>query len=346
MTKNDNSINHINEINTVTKGICDFFQHIGIFHSEAIGFPSYSKVRGRNVIEIPDDTPTYIKAWPVDNERTRDIAEAVHECEKLGRTLLIQDKLQEVKVLSRHFMIYGTTLPIRVAYQISLPKKKVGDGAKGIITESIYVKQMNLNRIFLGTLYHLATGRNYCMNFSESSIAEAETNGPTILEAYQKDHDFLSKPKVKRELVRLGVLAYFLSLYDMENGTNSILDPLKRFDVIDFDKGFWQNIPDPREQLVNPFEYQIGHEGSKESYELPYDKLMRHFKQGELESLVTQEMKRVYHNLRSNLNLFQRLVELMGTVEYYNLAAKEIYSEKDLVHYFFHRYEEFRPKNE
>jgi hypothetical protein len=344
MVNGKTSIDYITDLNTVTKQTCDFFYNRGIFHSEDRGFPSYNKVMGINFIDVPDGFPISNKVWPVDNERTRDISDAIDGCEKLGRTLLVRDKSQELSVLSRNFMIYGGTLPIRVAYKIGAPKQKGKFGDGNFDMESLYVKQMNLNRLFLGALYHLAMGRDYCMAFSESSIVEIETKGPTILEAYQKQHTILNDPNIKRELIKLGVIAYFLSLYDMDNGANIILDPLQRFDVIDFDKGFFGAIPDPRESIVNPFAYEWGFGEGGQLVNLPDDKLMRHFGSEEINLWVREEMDRVYRNLKRKYDVFMGIVELMGSIEYYNLAAQELYNEKDVVAYFLKRYQEFKPK--
>ncbi len=338
------SIDHIIELNVVTKVVCDFFKQHSIFYSENRGFPSYITVRGRNPVEIPDGAPLSTKIWPVDNENPKDVTDAVHACEKLGRKLLSSDKKQDVTVLSRHFMIEGGTLPIKVSYSVGAPRMKHPQGIRSNTTEALYVKQMNLNRLFLGTLYHLMVGRNYDMAFSESSVVERETKGPTILEAYQKTNNFLGDPRVRRELVRLSLVAYFLSLYDMDNGANIVLDPWQRFDVIDFDKAFWGRVPNPLEELINPFAYVIGNGDERKMIVLPYEKMIKHFTGKEAEALVNEEMDRIYHNLRRNVKVFHGIIELMSTFRYYNLAANELYSERDVISYFLRRYHSFMPR--
>lgn len=332
-----NSIDHISDLNRVNKHICDFFDEQGIFYSEDIGFSSYKEVIGRKAIEIPDNTPVSCKRWPIQNEKAKYISDAVHRCEKLGRTLLISDKSQNVEVLSRDFMIEGSTLPIRVGYKIGASKSKRAS-KKRFTTNALYVKQVHLNRIFLGTLYHLMVGRQYCMAFSESSIIEEETKGPTILETYQKHHTFLNDYKTKRELVKLSVISHFLSLYDMDNGANIVLDPWGRFDVIDFDKGFWSVIADPIKELIDPFGYRVDPKDVNNIIHLPYDKLIRHFRKGEVESLIEDTSNEIYHNLKKNKDIFHKVIGLMGTVNYYNLAAQDLYGEKDVVSYFLRRY--------
>ena len=343
VSKGGKSIDHIIELNKVTKHVCDFFGEQGIFYSEYHGFPSYSKVRGTNYIEIPDGIPISNRAWPVGNGSPGDIADAVHECEKLGRKLLVTDKSQDVVVLSRDFMVEGSTLPVRVGYRVTSPKAKHPKGKRGSFTEALYVKQMHLNRVFLGTLYHLAMGRDYCMAFSESSVVERETKGPTLLEAYQKDHMILNDPKVKKELVRLSLVTYFLSLNDMDNGANVVMDPWGRFDIIDFDKAFWERVPNPWDELVNPFAYKAGHGDSKQLFALPYEKMRRHFTNDEIETMLDEEADKIYLNLKRNINLFHGIIDLMATFEYYNLSANELYGERDVVSYFLRRHHDFMP---
>ena len=345
------AVDHIEELNRVTKKVCNFFSKEGIFLSESCrfpsyyGFPSYYQIKGKTAKEAQDETLLSVRTLPVENDNRRDLVDTIRSCEKLGRNGLNLDKNQRLKVLSRDFMIEGTTLPIRVRYEIESYRTSTKRVKKGSNASTLYVKQMNLNRIFLGALYSLAVGRDYCMMFSESSVVEREKKGLTLHEAYNNDPHFLSNPKVKRELVGLSVVSYFLSLFDMDNDRNIILSPKKFFDVIDFDKGFWERIPNPREELVNPFAYEIKHKNSEnELVPLSYGKLTRHFRKGEIEHLIKEETARVHKNLRGKLKVFHRVIELMSDFDYYNLAVNEIYGEKDIVSYFLKRHFEFRPK--
>jgi len=332
------SANFIWELNSVNKKICNFFRKQGIFFSENYGFASYHSVQGDNVVEIPDGISLSNKVWPVDNQTPRDLADALDHCEKIGRRFFMPNEKQDLRVLSRHYMIEGGTLPIKVTYEITTHKNKREQES---CTDSLYVKQMNLNRLFLGTLYHMAMLRDYPMAFSECSIVERESRGQTIQEAYQEG-DFLKDPKMRRELVKLHVVSYFLGLNDMDNGANTVLDRWQRFDVIDFDKAFWDKVNHPGEGLVNPFVYEINYSNKeREIFPVPDEKLGRPFRKGELDALVRQEMAHVFTNLSKNIELFEGVVDLMSDFSYYNLAAKELYDAEDIFSYFSKRMEEF-----
>jgi len=332
------SADFILELNSINKKICNFFKGQGIFFSENYGFASYHSVEGDNAVEIPDGTSLSNKVWPVDNQTPRDLADAVHACEKVGRRFFSPRENQDLKVLSRHYMIEGGTLPIKVTYEIITHKNKREQES---YTDALYIKQMNLNRLFLGTLYNLAMSRDYFMAFSEYSIVERESRGSTIQELYQKG-DFLKNPRMRRELVKLHVASYFLGLNDMDNGANTVVDQWQRFDVIDFDKAFWDRVNHPQEGLINPFVYEIKHSNKeREIFPLPDEKLVRPFKKGEIDLLVHQEMGRIYANMTKNFGLFEGLVDLMSDFAYYNLAAKELYGEKDIFSYFSKRMDEF-----
>lgn len=348
MDNSKKSIDTISDLNSITKTICDFFKgkHFedrALFFSEDLGFPSYHDIRGEGYIEPPDNVPLTTETWPVDNKERKDKAEAVHACERLARKLLVKGRRKGLTVLSRNYMIQGTTLPIRIEYEIDKTKEEAN-------TEALYVKQMHLNRIFLGVLYHIAMGRDYSMAFSESTVVEEETSGPTIQQQYAKDHEqgkcFLQDPKIRRELVKLSTISYFLALNDIDNGANTILDQKRRFDVIDFDKAFWPiGLPqNPYIELINPFTYQSPVDGKVEVFELPYNKLTRRFEKGEIERLVREETERIHHNIKKRYKLFRDAVETMSTVDFYNLSVKELFGEKDIVSYFLKRHDEFRPK--
>ncbi|MDP2749956.1 MAG: hypothetical protein Q8O89_03940 [Nanoarchaeota archaeon] len=208
-------------LSKITKSICDGFKDNCLFYSEGFGFSSYDNVKGKNARPIPDGLSIKDKSFLVHNENSRDLADAIHSCEKLGRTFLNVDKNERLTVLSREFMIEGTTLPIKVTYEISGKNRRI---------ESIYVKQSNLNRIFLGYLSHLAEGTRYDLKFSESSVVEKEVKGKSLFELYSKN-DVSFTPFFKRQLVHLSVLSYFCSLYDMDNGSNIIVNQKGKFEI-------------------------------------------------------------------------------------------------------------------
>jgi len=338
-----NSADYINDLSKVTKNICDFFKDRGVFLSENRGFPSYYDVRGINYKEISDDILIdNHRMWPLKNNEDRYEAKSVIACEKLGHKFLELNKNESLGVINRCYMLEGTTLPIRVSYAISPKRVKRGNTLDSIKTEALYVKQMNLNRIFLGSLYHLALGKEYPMYFTESTIIQREKRGDTILESYNRHSNFFSKPNMRRELVKLGVISNFLSLDDMDNGYNILVNSQNEFEVIDFDKGFFVYVPEPTERIVNPFSYWIGeNNGGKKLVHLDDEKLNKHFKPRGLEMMVRQEQHKIYHNIQKNLDLFHGIIRQMGHIQYYNLAAKEIYDEKDVVSYFLRKLFEF-----
>lgn len=52
----------------------------------------------------------------------------------------------------------------------------------------------------------------------------------------------------------------------------------------------------------------------------------------------------MHKNLKGKIDDFEKTIDLMSSIKYYNLAAKEFYGEKDVVSYFLKRLHEFKPK--
>ncbi|MEK6959924.1 MAG: hypothetical protein AABX47_02030 [Nanoarchaeota archaeon] len=338
-------IGEASKIHIATKGICNFFGGLGKFISQSRGFPSYFTVRGKEIEEIPDNLLLEQRVYPVINKSPKDLSLAIKSCEKLGRKVFRLSKDKIAVVRSREFMICGSTLPILIQYDIldkRKPDERAGEGA-------LYVKQMNLHRLFMGTLYYLAIGEDYPLFLSEESIFEPGINGSTLNEAYRKDQQLLSSPELLREIVKLSVVSYLLSLYDMDNDMN-ILVQGNRLKVVDFDKAFWERIPSPRETLINPFTYETtGSDGKTKLCDLPDEKLMRRYGH-DLDDLVSCEMSNAHRNISANIGLFHAVIEEMSHVDYYNIAAQHLYGMKDIGRYFTSRLEEFRaalnqPKN-
>src|SRR3989344_431536 len=331
MDSTKRSVDCIEQLNYTNKKICKLFEENGLFLSENIGFPDYHRVRGDNYREIPDNTLLeHHKTWPVYNEPWKNLEAAVHACERLGGILLSSRKEERATVLARDFMLEGSTLPIRVTYRITAQRQEHR-------IASLFVKQMNLNRIFLSTLYKLANNEQPRIIISESSIVEREVHGPSLIAEYNKNHAILSDSRFKRELIRLNVIAKFISLFDMDNGVNVVIDRHKQWQVIDFDKGFWEPIPDPREQIINPFMYKAKKNGKtieEEYIELPQEKLRDHFKGRELDTLVREEMLRVETNIKRNAGIFYKCIDAMADIEYYNKAVQELYGENNVATYF------------
>jgi hypothetical protein len=174
---------------------------------------------------------------------------------------------------------------------------------------------------------------------------EPEVKGRSLQQSYKIDHKLLSDPKMRRELIRLGVVSNFLSLYDMDNGSNIVVDSNGKFRVIDFDKGFWEPISLPTDNLLNPFVVEINRGSGREIVPLPDEKLAKKFTSGEVEEVTRDEMRRISENLDKNEGRFHEIVDLMTSIPFYNLAAKELYGEKDVASYFARKQFEFKSKS-
>ncbi|HLC90371.1 MAG TPA: hypothetical protein VJI15_01255, partial [Candidatus Nanoarchaeia archaeon] len=182
------SVEYIKQLGSAPYDICQVFARLGSFHSEEHGFPSYRSVQGEGVRDIPDHTPLSQRTWPVYNESRRDLADAVLAAERLGRKFFQPDKKDQFGVLSRDYMIEGSTLPIRVTYTHDVPQGRKRAPRHQI--HSLFIKEMNLNRVFLSRLYHLATGQPDPLMFSESSIVEPEIHGQTLQQYYATNKDY------------------------------------------------------------------------------------------------------------------------------------------------------------
>lgn len=343
MTNEEKAVDRINDTNSTTRGICDYFREKGMFYSEENGFPSYYKVRGGTYKEIPPNLPVTHKVWQIGNEDPKEIAKAMIACERMGGILIKHGRDKAVHAISREFMIEGSTLPIKVGLVV-LPKRASAVNTGTMETYALYVKQMNLNRVFASVLHDLANGRRPSIVFSESSVVEKEVKGQSLFDAYNSAPCFLSDYSNRRELLKVLTLGNFLSLYDLDNGFNIIKRPDGTFEIIDFDKLFWEVIPNPLEELINPFVYKTKIKGKEECHVLPNEKLKKHFKREELERIVKEEQERIHQNIRSKEQMFFEVIRLMATIPSYNLSAKELYGEKDVEAFYLKKYSEFRPK--
>gem|GEM_PF-2836187 len=337
MQGEDKSTDHIGDLTNVNGRVCNSFARYGQFHSENNGFPCYTSIRGDNAQPIPQDLSLEHKVWPVYNPTDKDLVRAVQATERLGGILMQPGKGGEIRVAGRDYMTEGSTLPIRVTYTLN----KNGRTTVPVV----YVKKMNLNRVLLQSLYELATGRTPSVKFSECTVVEPEIKGRSLQQSYKADHKLLGDPKMRRELIRLGVVSNFLSLYDMDNGSNIIVDSNGKFRVIDFDKGFWEPISLPTEGLLNPFVVEINKGTGKEIMPLPDEKLAKKFAPGEVEAVTRDEMGRISENLSRNEERFHEIVDLMASIPFYNLGAKELYGEKDVASYFAKKQFEFKGKS-
>jgi hypothetical protein len=332
MTK-EKSIDFLTDKTKINGEMVRFFGKRKQYFGNGNQIPSYSSVRGNGFRDVPDDFPLSQITCPVQNKKGIDLLRATKESERLGGLMIPNCRGRDLSVLSREFMITGTTLPMKVTYGIT-PK---GGTSR---TESLYLKEMDINRIFLSSLYDLAMDREPTVRFSESGIIEIEKKGKPFQELYEKDHKILSDPGNKRNLVKLGVMARFTSLYDMDNGENMLISPNGKMEIIDFDKGFWEPQEDPREKLVNPFTYRSGKNGLDHE-PLPQTKLLRHFKKGELEQMTKEEMGKVHKNVEKRRSVFEGMIDIMSGIKFYNLATNELYGEKDVASLLLKRLHEF-----
>ncbi len=341
MTQPKKALEYIEDLIRINGATKKLFQKRKIFLSERYGFPSYYAIRGKKPHTLPNTIPLEYKTWPVINQDKKELLEIEAACERLGRKFFHLQENEDLQIRNREYMIEGSTLPIKVTYERLINEKK---GKKEEITTqigSIYVKEINLNRIYIGFLYALATRKEPNFFFSENSVIEQEVKGINLIDAYNIQPDFLTHPHWKRELVRLSVLTNFLSLNDCDNGYNIIVTPKKEFVIIDFDKAFWEKMPQPSEQIINPFVYKVKRKKSIEIYELPDEKLTRHFAKRELETLIKQEKNRIVQNISLEMDKFHETINAMSSSRYYNAAVKELYEEKDVTSYFLKKLFEF-----
>lgn len=319
--------------------LCNFFKDTKFqrFYSEEIGFPSYKSVQGKNA-NLPPDGISFEErsTFPVHNSDKKDLSDAIRECEKLGRKIFPIGKKDQMIVSARDYMITGSTLPIRITYDI-LEKKK-GEPPKRR-REKVYVKSMDLSRIFMSALYSMITKKEIGTLFSESSVIIPEVKGK-LLSDYNPE-EVLSNPKLREELIRTSVDAYFLGLNDVDNDHNIIISPnKKRLFVIDFDKVYEDRVPDPCKQVLNPFiiiNYRYDPEERmtfREPESYPDKKFNSFFKKGEIEEVVKDERENIYANLRRNLEEFSDLIRVMSRFNYYNLSVKSLFGEKDVISYY------------
>ena len=133
----------------------------------------------------------------------------------------------------------------------------------------------------------------------------------------------------------------------MDNDANILVTQDGSFEVIDFDKAFWDVVKHPSKKIINPFSYEIKKRRGKdvECVPLPDRKLMKHFGRRTLDRLISEEEERAYENIHENFEMFQEIIDLMAGVPYYNLSAQELYGDKDVAAYFLRKCLEMRPKS-
>ena len=337
--KEPSPIDYFHEIFRNDGTVCTFFKGTKFqrFFSETYGFPSYKSVEGTKPIPLPnkisfDERTTF----PVHNPNDRDLSDAVRECEKLGRRIFTKSKRDKLVVTTRDYMITGSTLPIRISYKVVEHVKGKPSKTR---TEKIYVKKMDLSRIFMSALYSMITGREVGTLFSESSVIIPEIKGKLVAE--YKPEEILQNPKLREELVRLSVDAYFLGLSDVDNDYNIIVSPnKKKLIIIDFDKVYENIYPDPSHNIINPFvtmNYRYDPDEQITVRELepyPDKKLRAFFSENEIKKAAKQEKERIYSNLRRNFEEFSDLIKVMSRFNYYNLSVKNLFGEKDVVSYY------------
>jgi hypothetical protein len=337
------------ELSVCTQDICNFFKKTDFrrFYSENMGFPSYDKIEGHNYIEIPSEISLERKTFPVDNRSPKDILAAINYCEKLGRTLFDVDHKDKVQVLSRHYMIEGSTLPIRVVYEITNHLKSEGHFPKK--QKILYVKKMNINRIFGEHLYAILTGVEQGTLFSESSVITPETKGELLVD--YKPYHILNVPKVRDELVKLSLIAYFTGISDLDNPYNIVATSHLDLRVIDFDKFLWNKPVNPEETLLNPFIsrnqlYDINTNTMDfEVTNFSYKKMIDHFSKKEIHGLMDKNKEEIRHRIKKNIDEILDLIHLMTRFEYYNHAVKNFSGLENIALYYMDRIRYLKTKS-
>jgi hypothetical protein len=339
----DKIANELAQLENCPKEVCDFFASTKKkrFFSSELGFPSYFTIQGRDHVDVPDGYPLDKKIFPVQNRDSDFTEEAIEAAEKLGRSMITHDPKDAVRIDSRDYMVEGSSLPIRINYTIN-----PHNGKRKSKKEVLYVKQMNLNRVFAAHLYTLATGRPIGVVFSEGGVFEPEVKGRLLVDF--KPKDILEDPNLRRELLRLDIAAHFIGLNDIDNCYNILLTPQGRLAVFDFDKLLFSQYEDPHDRIVNPFVVK-SYDFDQKSQDVvtimndfPDDRFMKYFKRDNVDAIIREERHQIYHRLKRNFDEFVDLVHLMGHIPYYVSGVQNLFGQRNPATHYLSAFADLR----
>lgn len=285
-----------------------FYKSRGVFVS---CLPSYEQIQGKGANEpapaIYDKNGDPI-VWTasIENTERKDRIESLKKAELAGRLFFGRKYFSLARVVSRQYMLNGSTKPIRLEFLLSGSKEK-----------TLYVKKPDLLRVLGKDLYNRLSGNKpleFKFNEYVFIVKEAEGN---LLNQKNKSY-FVNSETFADNLVRLGVLDDFISINDLGSRggqRNLIVNNKGNISVIDFDSLFANTY---FATAMDNFRFNFGVK----------------FLEQRIEEVARDEKLRIKKRFAQNSNYLEKLIKMMSKIRPLNKIVKESYGDKTVRHYF------------
>lgn len=240
---------------------------------------------------------------------------------KTKRYALRKVEKSDIQILERNYMMNARTLPIQILSAINGEAK------------NFYVKKPSVARILGNELYNIIAGHEInTFVFNNTVFVENETKGELVLPPHADDEEtrelmkesknkILQSPKFRESAIKADVHDWFLSVNDMDNYRNFLVDENMEVKLIDFDNMFNRR---NKEQTLIEFLKEEKADIPKKFYNV----------------VAMQEKFEIRKRIVRNKKQFDNLIELFNHIPEYNHQVQAMFGVKDLEEYFDKRFSE------
>ena len=182
---------------------------------------SYVGVEGENPEEVPYNIVNNLDSIDYDFENPDDEDKQKADAVTIEALNFIFGS-GKYRGIEKAYMLNTNTTPIRVDYNV-----------RGRKTRLMYVKRPDTNRIIGKYLYGMISGlKQYRWGFNRAVFLEEEVPGSLLADL--NEWDYLEDPSYKLGIVRAMVHSDFLSIHDITNPRNRIIDSKRQTVFFDF----------------------------------------------------------------------------------------------------------------
>ena len=274
--------------------------------------PSYELIEGKGVIEPGEECyntygfpkvvrcPLKYETEEAEEKAVLRTAKLLHRLHKIDRTHKVD--MHDIEIVDRNYMMNGRTRQIEIKAKI-----------RGL-NKVFYVKKPSVARIFGNALYNIVSGHEENdFVFSKSVFVQNGVRGRLVEPELKKR--YLSSMPFLESAVRVDICDWFLSVNDLDNYRNFIVDSNNTIRIIDFDCMFYK-----QESEVSLLEFLVDEGAQIKS------KIILAIQQDEKQQI----RKRIVRNKKS----YENLVGLMSCIPEFNQRVYKQNQVKNIKEYF------------